>query len=86
MQKLINLIAIFAGIVAGANVALAGYLYFNRDYIFDNAKEKAKEEITKAITEALPSMIDSAMPELPNMTNGVSESTNVIPKSTGLPF
>ena len=82
MQKLINLIALFAGLVAGANVALAGYLYFNRDYIFDSAKEKATEEITKAITKALPSMIDTAMPELPGVTGGPVDSKS----GSGLPL
>ena len=77
MQKIINLIALFAGLVAGVNVALAGYLYFNRDYIFDSAKEKAK-----AITKALPSMIDTAMPELPGVTGGAVDSKS----GSGLPL
>ena len=68
MQKLINVIALFAGLVAGMNVALAGYIYLNRDAILSDAKTRATEEITKAVTEALPGMLDAAVPELPETT------------------
>lgn len=70
MQKLINVIALFAGLVAGMNVALAGYIYLNRDAILSDAKSRATEEITKAVTQALPGMLDSAVPELPQQTGG----------------
>ena len=68
MQKLINVIALFAGLVAGVNVAIAGYVYMNRDAILSDAKTRATKEITKAVTEALPGMLDSAVPELPKTT------------------
>jgi len=68
MQKLINVIALFAGLVAGVNVAIAGYVYMNRDAILSGAKTRATKEITKAVTEALPGMLDSAVPELPKTT------------------
>ena len=70
MQKLINVIALFAGLVAGMNVALAGYIYLNRDAILSDAKSRATEEITKAVTDALPGMLDGAVPELPTATGG----------------
>ena len=70
MQKLINVIALFAGLVAGMNVALAGYIYLNRDAILSDAKSRATEEITKAVTDALPGMLNSAVPELPTATGG----------------
>lgn len=68
MQKLINVIALFAGLVAGMNVAIAGYLYLNKDYIFSDVKSRATEEIKKTVTDALPGMLDSAVPELPTET------------------
>ena len=68
MQKLINVIALFAGLVAGVNVAIAGYVYMNRDAILSGVKTRATKEITKAVTDALPGMLDSAVPELPKTT------------------
>ena len=67
MQKAINVIALLSGIVAGANVAIAGYLYINRVAIFEDAKAKVTEAAVEAVTSALPEMLDSAMPEMPEM-------------------
>jgi hypothetical protein len=42
--------------------------------MIEEVRVRATEEITKAITEALPGMIDSAIPEIPEMptqTGGV---------------
>ena len=74
MQKLINAISLFAGLVAGMNVAIAGYLYLNKDYIFSDIKSMASEEIKKTVTDALPGIMDDAMPEppeFPKQTGGV---------------
>ena len=78
MQKLINVVALFAGLVAGMNVAIAGYLYLNRDYIFSDVKSMATEEIKKTVTQALPDMLDAAMPEIPEVTP--------LPETTGGPI
>jgi uncharacterized membrane protein (UPF0136 family) len=67
MQKIINVIALLSGIVAGANVALAGYLYLNRVAIFEDAKSKVTEAAVEAVTSALPGMLDGAMPEVPEL-------------------
>jgi hypothetical protein len=67
MQKAINVIALLSGIVAGANVALAGYLYLNRVAIFEDAKSKVTEAAVEAVTSALPGMLDGAMPEVPEL-------------------
>ena len=74
MQKLINAISLFAGLVAGMNVAVAGYLYLNKDYIFSDIKSMASEEIKKTVTDALPGIMGGAMPEppeFPKQTGGV---------------
>lgn len=86
MQKVINTIALLSGLVSLSVVGGGAYLYVNKDALIEDVKMTATKAVSKAVSEALPGMIDSAMPELPNMTDGVSESTNVIPKSTGLPF
>ena len=77
MQKLVNVVALLSGLVSLSVVGGGAYLYLNKDAMIEDVREKATEEITKAITEALPGMIDSAMPEVPEL-----------PKETGgvLPF
>ena len=70
MQKLINVLALLsfagvAGIVGGGT-----YVYFQRDAIIDGVKEQVTKHATEAITGALPGMLDSAMPELPDVTGG----------------
>ena len=67
MQKAINVIALLSGLVAGANVALAGYLYLNRAAIFENAKSKVTEAAVEAVTSALPGMVDGLMPDIPEV-------------------
>ena len=77
MQKLVNIVALFSGLVSLSVVGGGAYLYLNKDAMIEDARAKATEAITEAITEALPGMIDSAMPEVPEL-----------PKETGgvLPF
>jgi hypothetical protein len=77
MQKLVNVIALLSGLVSLSVIGGGAYLYLNKDAMIEDARAKATEAITEAITEALPGMIDSAMPEVPEL-----------PKETGgvLPF
>ena len=89
MQKVINIIALLSGLVSLSVVGGGAYLYLNKDAMIEDVRAKATEEITKAITEALPGMIDSAMPELPEVTGGiVPESSQSVPNMTGgaVPF
>ena len=89
MQKVINIIALLSGLVSLSVVGGGTYLYLNKDAMIEDVRAKATEEITKAITEALPGMIDSAMPELPEVTGGiVPESSQSVPNMTGgaIPF
>ena len=74
MQKLVNVIALLSGLVSLSVVGAGSYIYLNKDAMIEDARVKVTEEITKAITEALPGMIDSALPEIPEMptkTGGV---------------
>lgn len=89
MQKVINTIALFSGLVSLSVLGGGYYLYANKDAMIEDVRTKATEEITKAITEALPGMIDLALPELPNMTGDiVPESKQNVPDVTGgaIPF
>ena len=89
MQKLVNVIALLSGLVSLSVVGAGAYLYLNKDAIIKDARVKVTEEITKAITEALPGMIDSALPEMPDVTGSViPESAQSVPNVTGgvVPF
>jgi len=74
MQKVINGIALFSGAVSLSLVVGGTMLYLNKDNIVEDLKTKVTTEITSAITKALPGLIDSAMPEIPEVptkTGGV---------------
>jgi len=89
MQKLVNVIALLSGLVSLSVVGAGFYIYLNKDAMIEDARVKVTEEITKAITEALPGMIDSALPEMPDVTGGViPESAQSVPNVTGgvVPF
>ena len=70
MQKVINVLAVLsfvgtAGIIGGGTV-----VYLRRDAIAEHVKERVAAAAAEAITGALPGMLDSAMPELPEVTGG----------------
>ena len=74
MQKVVNVIALLSGLVSLSVLGGGYYLYANKDAMIEDVRVRATEEITKAVTEALPGMIDSALPEIPEMptqTGGV---------------
>ena len=84
MQKVINVLAVLsfvgtAGIVGGGTA-----LYLNKDSIVENIKSQVTAAAGEAIAGALPGMLDSAMPELPDVTGGALP----LPTTTGpaLPF
>ena len=72
MQKLINLIALLSGLVSLSVVGGGAYLYLNKDTLIEDARTKVTKAVTEAVTEALPNLVDSAMPEMPEL-----------PKTTG---
>jgi len=74
MQKVINGIALFSGAVSLTLVVGGTMIYLNKDNIVEDLKTKMTTEITSAITNALPGLINSAMPEIPEVptsTGGV---------------
>ena len=69
MQKIINGIAIFSGVVALSVVGVGGYVFIRKDAIIDSVKEKVMEavmpDIGGGIIETIPDMTGDAIPNVP---------------------
>ena len=69
MQKIINGIAIFSGVVALSVVGVGGYVFIRKDAIIDSIKEKVMDavmpDIGGGITDAIPNMTGDAIPNVP---------------------
>ena len=69
MQKIINGIAIFSGVVALSVVGVGGYVFIRKDAIIDCVKEKVMDavmpDIGGGITDAIPNMTGDAIPNVP---------------------
>ena len=69
MQKIINGIAIFSGVVALGVVGIGGYVFIRKDAIVDNIKGKVMESVMPSIgggiTDALPKSTGPALPIKP---------------------
>ena len=69
MQKIINGIAIFSGVVALGVVGLGGYVFIRKDAIIDSVKEKVMDavmpDIGGGIMESIPDMTGDAIPNVP---------------------
>ena len=69
MQKIINGIAIFSGVVALGVVGLGGYVFIRKDAIVDNIKGKVMEavmpDIGGGIMKSLPDTTGPALPIKP---------------------
>ena len=70
MQKIINGIAIFSGVVALGVVGLGGYVFIRKDAIIDSAKSKILEAVMPDLGgiagDALPDVTGPALPSLPS--------------------
>ena len=71
MQKIINGIAIFSGVVALGVVGVGGYVFIRKDAIVDNIKSKVMEsvmpDIGGGIMESIPDLTGPAMPTMPKL-------------------
>ena len=69
MQKIINGIAIFSGVVALSVVGVGGYVFIRKDAIIDSVKEKVMDavmpDIGGGITHSIPKMTGDAIPNVP---------------------
>ena len=68
MQKLINVIALLSGLTSLALIAGSGYVLINQETWQREARERLTEIITEGVTDALPGLLDSAVPEVPEVT------------------
>tara|TARA_B100000530_G_C15915037_1_gene470884 strand:+ start:1504 stop:1752 length:249 start_codon:yes stop_codon:yes gene_type:complete len=75
MQKIVNVISIFSGLVSLTIVGVTGYVYLNRVSLIENAKENVTKAAIAAVADALPGIVDSAIPEIPSSTGGISGIT-----------
>ena len=69
MQKIINGIAIFSGVVALGVVGIGGYVFIRKDAIIDNVKSKVMEavmtDIGGGIMKSLPDATGLPIPSAP---------------------
>ena len=69
MQKIVNGIAIFSGVVALSVVGVGGYVFIRKDAIIDSVKENVMDgvmpDIGGGITDAIPDMTGDAIPNVP---------------------
>jgi len=78
MQKIINGVALFSGVVSLGLVVGGATLYFQKDNIVNGIKTQLINGVSESVKGMLPGMVDGAMPELPGKTGGAIPS--------GLPF
>lgn len=67
MQKVVNVIALLSGLTSLAVISGGVYVYMNQEAWQEQAKERLAEVIAEGITGALPGLLDSAMPEIPEV-------------------
>ena len=71
MQKIINGIAIFSGVVALGVVGLGGYVFIRKDAIIDGVKEKVMDAVIPSIgggiSDAIPDLTGPALPTMPEL-------------------
>ena len=69
MQKIINGIAIFSGVVALSVVGVGGYVFIRKGAIIDSVKEKVMDavmpDIGGGITDAIANMTGDAITNVP---------------------
>ena len=70
MQKLINVLAVLSFLGTAGIIGGGYYLYTQKDPIIEGLKEKVTKAAIQGVTNALPGMLDTATPELPEVTGG----------------
>ena len=72
MQKIINGIAIFSGVVALSVVGVGGYVFIRKDAIIDSVKEKVMSSVMPDLGGDLGDMIpDTTGPAIPQIPMGL---------------
>ena len=62
MQKIINGIAIFSGVVALGVVGLGGYVFIRKDAIIDGVKSKVMGSVLDSVTTDLGGIAGDSIP------------------------
>ena len=70
MQKVINALAVISFLGTATLIGGGAYVYFQREAIRSRVMGQVAEAATEAIGAALPSLMNSATPELPKATGG----------------
>ena len=68
MQKVINILAVLSFVGTAGIIGSGYYLYTQKDPIIEGLKEKVTKAAVEGVTNALPGLLDSAVPELPEVT------------------
>tara|TARA_B100000925_G_C21657052_1_gene324002 strand:+ start:151 stop:405 length:255 start_codon:yes stop_codon:yes gene_type:complete len=84
MQKIINVLAIVSFLGTASIIGGGTVVYLRRDAITESVKERVAKAAAEAIAGALPGMIDSAMPEIPEVTGGAMPTGQGMPGVPGL--
>ena len=74
MQKVINGIALFSGVVSLGLVVGGVWVYLEKDNLINGVKTQMINGVTESIQKMLPGMLDESMPEIPEVptkTGGV---------------
>ena len=74
MQKVINILAVVSFVGVAGIIGGGATVYLRRDAIIEDVKGKITAAVTETVTNALPGLLDSAMPEVPEVptkTGGV---------------
>ena len=74
MQKVINILAVVSFVGVAGIIGGGATVYLRRDAIIEDVKGKITAAVTETVTNALPGILDSAMPEIPEVptsTGGV---------------
>ena len=71
IQKIVNGIAIFSGVVTLGVVGLGGYVFIRKDAIVDSIKGKVMEAVMPSIgggiQNAIPDLTGPALPTVPKL-------------------
>ena len=82
MQKIINGVALFSGLVSLGLVVGGSIVYLQKDNIVNGIKTQLINGVTESVQSMLPNIVDGAIPEVPKVTGGAIP----IVSETGLPF
>ena len=82
MQKIINGIAIFSGVVALGVVGLGGYVFIRKDAIIDGVKSKVMGSVLDSVTPDLGGIAGDSIPSFTGPASPIPSGGIGAPKPT----